>query len=464
VPLTSTETFAARYRTVRRLGSGGMATVFLAEDERLGRLVAVKRLHGDSTEDIGRRFRREARLGASLNHPNIVAIYDIASDDEGVLIVMEYVDGRTLRDEIAAGPLPPERALPILRGVAAALDHAHGEGVVHRDVKPANILVRKDGHVKLADLGIASAAEQSRITKSGAVLGTAAYMSPERLDGRPGGPAADVYALAAVAFEVLCGRKAVEGATPMEVARRVVSGPPPDLRDCLADASAGLAEALMRGLAKDPADRPPTAGLLVKEIESGLAEERRRSLVPHGVPNPAGTASKRVAEAGRPRWLPAVLAIATLALVAAVIAITQSGGDEGSAERSVPDAPRTEPRAGGEAAPAPGAPEAAVATFYARAAAGDYAGAWALATPKARAQLGGFDSFSASQSTLESITFPKLKASNRTAATATVDLNSRAVHSDREDRCKGSIDLVASAGEWRLDAFHIAGCAQKRRK
>src|SRR2546423_4285156 len=240
-----------RYRIVRRLGSGGMAAVCLAEDDRLGRRVAVKRLHGDvSDEELVERFRREARLGASLNHPNLVAVYDIAADDEGVLIVMEYVEGRTLRDEIAGGPVPPERALAILRGVADALDHAHGLGVLHRDVKPANVLLRSDGVVKLADLGIATAAEQSRITRSGAVLGTAAYMAPERLDGAAGDRRVDVYALAAVAFETLAGRKAVEGATPLEVARRVVSAPPPDLREGLPGAPPEAADVLRRGLAK----------------------------------------------------------------------------------------------------------------------------------------------------------------------------------------------------------------------
>src|SRR5437763_7478205 len=131
---------AGRYRTLERLGSGGAATVYLAEDQRLGRRVAVKRLHGGvADDDVVRRFRREARLGASLNHPNVVMVYDIVSDDEGVLIVMEYVDGETLRDAIARGPLPPRRALEVLRAVAEALDHAHAEGIVHRDVKPANV-------------------------------------------------------------------------------------------------------------------------------------------------------------------------------------------------------------------------------------------------------------------------------------------------------------------------------------
>src|SRR4051795_5742078 len=119
------ELIAGRYRVQKRLGAGGMATVFLAQDERLERAVAVKRLHADSAEDVGRRFQREAKVGASLNHPNIVGVYDTATDDEGVLIVMEYVPGHTLRDEIARGPMPPARTVEILAGVASALDHAH---------------------------------------------------------------------------------------------------------------------------------------------------------------------------------------------------------------------------------------------------------------------------------------------------------------------------------------------------
>src|SRR2546423_4952496 len=149
-----TTLLAGRYRTIERIGSGGMAAVLLAEDERLGRQVAIKRLHAESPEDTAGRFRREAQLGASLNHPNLISVYDIVTDDEGVLIVMEYVDGETLRDAIDRGPLPSDRAMQVLRGLAAGLDHAHGEGIVHRDVKPANVLIgRRDGQAKLADLG-----------------------------------------------------------------------------------------------------------------------------------------------------------------------------------------------------------------------------------------------------------------------------------------------------------------------
>src|SRR3954467_3136413 len=210
------ELVADRYRMQKRLGAGGMATVFLAKDCRLERDVAIKRLHADSADDVGLRFQREAKVGASLNHPNIVSIYDTVTDDEGVLIVMEYVPGHTLRDEIARGPMEPGRVIEVLCDVASALDNAHEQGVVHRDVKPANVLIDdRAGQVKLADLGIATAAEHSRITHSGAVLGTASYMGPERLDGGAGEKSVDICALAAVAFEMLSGRKAIEGSSPL---------------------------------------------------------------------------------------------------------------------------------------------------------------------------------------------------------------------------------------------------------
>ena len=157
---------AGRYRVLDRLGSGGMATVYLCEDERLRRKVAVKRLHAESPEETARRFQREAQLGASLNHPNVVSIFDAITDEEAVLIVMEYVDGETLAEAIQReGGLPPARTLDVLRGVAAALDQAHEQGIVHRDVKPANVLIGTGGEVKLVDLGIAAAVEGTRITR-----------------------------------------------------------------------------------------------------------------------------------------------------------------------------------------------------------------------------------------------------------------------------------------------------------
>src|SRR3954452_3760226 len=277
---TTGNLLAGRYRVIERVGRGGMATVLLAEDERLGRQVAIKRLHAESPEDTARRFRREAKLGAALNHPNLIAVYDIVTDDEGVLIVMEYVDGETLRDAIDRGPLPPERAIEVLRGVAAGLDHAHSEGIVHRDVKPANVLLgRRAGEVKLADLGIATAVEGTRITKSGTVMGTASYMAPEQLEGHRAGPEADVYSLAIVAWESLSGKRAYEGRTPIESARRKASEPPPSLAEGWPDAPPAAVAVLQRAMGADPASRPRSATALVDELERALRPARQAAPV-----------------------------------------------------------------------------------------------------------------------------------------------------------------------------------------
>ncbi|MFL5780219.1 MAG: serine/threonine-protein kinase [Thermoleophilaceae bacterium] len=499
---------ADRYRTIRRLGSGGMATVWLAEDERLRRQVAVKRLHADvSDDDVVRRFQREAQVGASLNHPNVVAVYDIAPDEEGVLIVMEYVEGQTLRDEIAAAPLPAERLLPILRGVADALDHAHGHGVLHRDVKPANVLLRKDGTAKLADLGIATAAEHSRITRSGAVLGTAAYMAPERLEGEDGGTAADVYALAAVAYEALSGRKPIEGATPLEVAQRVVNAPVPDLRDVLPGAPAPAAAVLARGLSKDPAERP-TAGGLVKELDRAFAAEKtdatmampvRPARRPAAAPAPTpvavdsnysgqqqpAPAPAPVAVGGhigaqpqprsdRRRYLPILAALAALAAVALIATLASGGGDSKNENATKPapareaKAKKAKKRSAPQAAPAPAqapaqapatSPAGTVNSFYQHAASHDYGAAWAMLTESGKAQLGGESSFASGQSTLRSISFPVLRTEQQTADSATVRLQSQAVHTTRTDHVCGTVGLVRSGPQWLLDAFHLDTCS-----
>jgi len=247
-----------------------MASVLLCEDERLARQVAVKRLHADSPGDVEQRFTREAKLGASLNHPNLVSVFDTATDDEGVLIVMEYVEGEPLSRMLRRGPLRPEEVASMVCDLGDALDHAHSQGVVHRDVKPGNVLIREDGVTKLADLGIATASDGTRITRSGTVLGTAAYMAPEQLDGRGAGPPADVYALAAIAFEALSGRRPREGRTPLEIAHRIATEGAPDLRDAWPGAPKAAAEVLRRGMAQEPEDRPASAGELGRELATAL--------------------------------------------------------------------------------------------------------------------------------------------------------------------------------------------------
>jgi predicted Ser/Thr protein kinase len=341
------ELLAGRYRKLGTIGVGGMARVYLAEDVRLGRRVAVKRMHADGPEDAAVRFEREAKLGASLNHPGLVSVYDVETEAESVLIVMEYVDGETLQEAITRGPVDPERVVEIVRDVAAGLDHAHAHGVVHRDVKPANVLLRRDGMAKLADLGIATAAEQTSITRSGVVLGTAAYMAPEQLEGGRATPATDVYALAAVAFEALSGRKARTGRTPVEIAHEMVSRPPPDLAREWSGAPPGMAAALARGMAREPRDRPASAGALAAELERGLRDGGSRrprdrtaatAALAAGAASPAGRPARRRASA----WAPA--ALAALAVAVALAAVVAGLGGDGSDRDSVA---RPEARADG---------------------------------------------------------------------------------------------------------------------
>jgi serine/threonine protein kinase len=477
VPLASEgRLLAGRYRVLGRLGSGGMAVVVLAEDKRLGRKVAVKRLHAESPEDAARRFEREAKLGASLNHPNIVAVYDIVSDDEGVLIVMEYVDGRTLRTEMDAGPMPPRRAIEILSGVAAALDHAHEHGVVHRDVKPANVLIaERDGAVKLTDLGIATAAERTRITGSGIVLGTAAYMAPERLDGHAGGAAVDVYATAALAFEMLSGRKAVTGNTPIEVARRVMEAPPPDLSEELPGTPARAAAVLKRGLAKEPDERPASAGALVRELAAAYAEPAPPA------PRPAPALPPAVRHRSRPAWIvPAAMAAVAAAIVAIVLIAGSGGGSDHKQHVQARHAkpakkkPRTSPAAAPSSTPTPaqpapaeptavGSPATAVTDFYTRAANDDFQGAWGLGTPRLHGQFGGIGTFQATFATLQSISLTRVRVTGQNASSATVEFSSVAQHTDHVDRCSGQAEVVSQAGRWLVDRLDVS-CAGDRGK
>jgi tetratricopeptide (TPR) repeat protein len=368
---------AGRYRVVRRLGSGGMATVLLCQDERLDRLVAVKRLHASAPEDFEARFVREAKLGASLNHPNLVAVFDTEIDDEGVLIVMEHVEGESLAAALRSGPLAPRHVALVARDLGGALDHAHTHGVVHRDVKPANVLLREDGVTKLADLGIAVAVDQTRITRSGTVLGSAGYMAPEQLEGRELGPPADVYALATVCFEALCGRRAREGRTPMEIAHQIATEDPPDVRAHAPELPAAAAEALVRGMAREPSERPASAGELAEELGEALEGRRTTAVEPPtaptrvvaaaspptaGRPASAGAAGRPAtarSASGRPTRrgrFAGALAVALLALAVAAVAaavLLSSGGEDGGqrtqqseqaqGERSTPDR-----QAGGE--------------------------------------------------------------------------------------------------------------------
>jgi eukaryotic-like serine/threonine-protein kinase len=340
-------TLGGRYEVVERIGAGGMAVVFLAEDTVLGRKVAVKRLHATAPEDNFERFKREARLGAYLNHPNLVTVFDTLSGEDGILIVMEYVPGPALADLLDEGRLDPEPTVEILRGVAAALDHAHSHGVVHRDVKPANVLLGEDGAVKLADLGVATAAHVSQITTTNDVVGTLAYIAPERLEGAErGGPPCDVYSLAAVVYEALSGRLAQRGTTPAEVLS-ATTNPPPDLRDVWEAAPASAAAVLRRGLDPDPRARPTSASALVDELESAFAPPRRRAVPAPAADRPTARFERAPGAPRVPHWALAAAAAGVAALVALVVVLNLPSDDPGSA--SSPD-PASRAESGGAGA------------------------------------------------------------------------------------------------------------------
>src|SRR4051795_1413129 len=269
------ELFAHRYKLDRRLGVGGMATVQLAFDTRLERYVAVKLLAEHLAEDASfvSRFRREALAAARLVHPNIVQVFDFGSEQSSgrQFIVMEFVDGHScaelLRDR---GPMGPRDAVDVLAQACRGLDYAHRNGVVHRDVKPGNLLRNTDGVVKLADFGIAKAAEQSDITKVGSVLGTAAYLSPEQARGQPAGPASDLYALGVVSYQLLAGRLPYEAASLTDLARLQETSPPPRLDELNPDVPGPLAEAIMVALHRDPERRYADAADMEQALGDAL--------------------------------------------------------------------------------------------------------------------------------------------------------------------------------------------------
>lgn len=336
-----------RFSLRDRLGSGGMATVFLAEDTVLGREVAIKRLHASGSEADARRFSREAKLGASLMHPNLVTIFDTLSSDDEMFIVMEYVRGRPLSDVIGRDGMDPRRVLEILRPVASALDYAHEHGVVHRDVKPANVLISNDGVVKLVDLGTAIADHMTQITTENQVMGTLAYIAPERLAGESvGEPAADVYSLAVVAFEALAGHQPFRPDTPAALLERIRQSPPPALDDGAVGARSGLAAALARGMDPEPDRRQESAGALVRDLEAALPGRQApvSEQPPEPTrPTPAPTSGERpprsfvpppIADGRRTPWLlPALVVLALLAAGGIWLAVSGGGGDGSNSTR-----------------------------------------------------------------------------------------------------------------------------------
>jgi serine/threonine-protein kinase len=490
-----------------------MARVDLAEDTLLRRQVALKRIAGPADPHGLSRLRREALAGASLSHPNLVSVYDAVTSEEGhLVIVMEYIAGGTLRDELnRRRRLPADEALRVLEGVAAGLDAIHGRGIVHRDVKPSNILLGEAGTVKIADLGIAAVPDRTRITVSGSVLGSLSYMAPEQLDSARSTPAIDVYAPAAVAYEALSGEKARQETNALTLAHAMATQPPPNLRSAWAGAPPAASEVLVQGMARDPAARPRSAGELVGRLRAALAPGASAPALspvpsrtapgpsrPRAVDRRAPARPVSTHRAGRSPTGPVIAAL--LALVAALVVLavllnssgsrsphsrrpaarahhaaprrpsSSTSASSGSSSRgatspapptSTPSAtspaPPSSPAAASPAPASATSPVGAVEAFYGAAAAHHYAAAWALADPTLRAQLLDYPSFAAGQAGDRSITFNSAKVVSQSSQFATVAVQTTSVRDNGTQHCSGTVDLVpgGAGGGWRLHLLHI---------
>ena len=277
--MSSPTEIAGRYRIERRLGAGGMSTVFMANDTVLERPVAVKLLaeHLADDEAFVYRFRREALSAARLQHPNIVQVFDSGQDPstERHYIVMEYVDGPSAADMLRESKeLDIDETVRLVRDACHGLDYAHNAGVVHRDVKPGNLLFAEEmGTTKLADFGIAKAAEQTRITQVGSVLGTAAYLSPEQARGEEAGPASDIYSLGVCAYQFLTGRLPHEYTSLTELALKQQQDPVAPIGDYRPEVPPELDDAVRLALERDPAARYSSALEMAEAIEAGARGE-----------------------------------------------------------------------------------------------------------------------------------------------------------------------------------------------
>ena len=336
-----------RYRLGQPLGGGAVAEVFRALDERLQRQVAVKLFRGDAAEEL-QRHEAEMRTLARLDHPSLVAVYDAGTDEEShrPYLVMQLIEGSTLSDEMRDGPLPAERVARYGAALADALAYVHAQGFVHRDVKPANVLISADGRVHLADFGIARLVDSSHVTKTGEVLGTPAYFAPEQVAGEPVGPPADIYALGMVLLECVTGQRPFEG-TAMEVAMARLNRDP----EIPAWVSTGWRTLLLAMTKRRPADRPAASDVADALRAMGEDPDRTVALPPRPTPVvertqvlPSTAAVQRAPVRQRRTgiWV-ALVSLAIVAAAAVGVAVAKQQNNSSTPPGYVPGSPTLHP-------------------------------------------------------------------------------------------------------------------------
>jgi eukaryotic-like serine/threonine-protein kinase len=329
---------SGRYKLEAKLGSGGMSTVYLARDATLDRAVAVKVMHREMSEQADQleRFRQEARAVAKLSHPNVVAVIDAGEDGGHPYIVFEYVEGETLKQRIARlGALDTQDALAYAIEIARGLTVAHARNMVHRDIKPQNVLIDAEGRAKLTDFGISRQLEQDGMTATGRVLGTTDYVAPEQAMGHAVDPRSDVYSLGVVLYEMLIGQVPFHADSQVGVAMKHVNEELPDVQQRRPEVSAAAALVVERATAKDPAQRYQEVGEMIDDLSTALEVEAARAgsttgeatSVLEAVPPPQRKLSSRA------RWSWAGIALLALVAGAALLAVWQisSGGGGGGA-------------------------------------------------------------------------------------------------------------------------------------
>src|SRR5919109_298449 len=346
-----------RYRLEARLGSGGMSTVYLARDDTLERWVAVKVMHREISDqpDQLERFRREARAVAQLSHPNVVAVIDAGEDGGYPYIVFEYVDGETLKQRIdRVGRLPVDEAVAYAIEVGRGLAAAHARRLVHRDVKPQNVLIDSDGRAKVTDFGIARSLESDGLTKTGRVLGTTDYVSPEQAMGQEVDARTDIYSLGVLLYEMLTGEVPFRADTVVGVAMKHVNEQMPDVQRSRPEVSSALAAVIERATAKDPKKRYPDMASFLADLEGALEVEVARAGTSHGE-------ATSVLDAVRPRRLltprrmsAAGVALVLAATVAALLIAALTGKEAEHGGAAAPSGAQIELTAAHDFDPEPG--------------------------------------------------------------------------------------------------------------